>query len=93
MAGYEIVYSDIVVREDIPRLGTTDRRRVESIIRLKLTTAPDRFGKPLRRPHAGYWTLRVGNYRIIYSFSRNTVRIIVILFRDRVYEELTRRIK
>ncbi len=61
MATYEIVYSDIVVREDISRLSTTEKRRVESIVREKLAIAPDQFGKPLRRPHNGYWVLRVGN--------------------------------
>ncbi len=86
MAGYEIVYSDIVVREDIPRLDKTDKSRIENIIHAKLATFPDQFGKPLRRPHSGYWALRVGNYRIVYAISRNIVRVIVILSRDRVYE-------
>lgn len=91
MASYEVVYSDIVVCEDIPRLGAAGKFRIESIIRTKLTTLPDQFGKPLRRPHSGYWALRVGNYRIVYAISRNIVRIVVILPRDRVYEELTKR--
>ncbi|MFH1170808.1 MAG: type II toxin-antitoxin system RelE/ParE family toxin [Candidatus Vogelbacteria bacterium] len=93
MASYEIVYSNIVVQEDIPRLGTTDKRRIENLIGTKLTTAPDQFGKPLRRPHNGYWVLRAGNYRIVYAISRNIVRVVVILPRDRVYEELTQRLK
>lgn len=93
MASYEVVYSDIVVREDISHLGATDKFRIESAIRTKLTTFPDQFGKPLRRPHSGYWSLRVGNYRIIYVISRNIVRVVVILSRDRVYEELTKRLE
>ena len=93
MADYEVVYSDIVVREDIPRLGTTDKLRIESAVRIKLTTLPDQFGKPLRRPHSGYWVLRVSNYRIVYGISRNIVRVVVILPRDWVYEELTKRLE
>jgi len=54
MAAYEIVYSEIVVREDIPRLGATDKQRLKSLICTKLTSLPDQFGKPLRRPHNGY---------------------------------------
>ena len=93
MANYEVVYSDIVVREDIPHLGRTDKIRIESAIRTKLATLPDQFGKPLRRPHSGYWVLRVGNYRIVYAISRNVVRVVVILPRDRVYGELTKRLE
>lgn len=92
MVGYQVVYSDIVVREDILRLDTMDKRRIEKIIRAKLFTVPDQFGKPLRRPHQGYWVLRSGNYRIVYLISKNIVRILAILLRDRVYAELTKRI-
>lgn len=92
MAAYEVVYSDIVVVEDIPRLGASDRAKIETIIRTKLTTLPDQFGKPLRRPHHGYWTLRIGIHRIVYAISRNVVRIIAILNRDRVYEEINKRL-
>ena len=92
MAIYEIVYSDIVVREDIPRLGTTDKHRIENIICVKLTTTPDQFGKPLRKPHSGYWVLRMSNYRIVYAISQNIVRVVAILPRNRVYGELTKRL-
>lgn len=89
---YEIVYSDIVVREDISRLGTSDKRRIESAIRAKLAVGPDRFGKPLRRPHQEYWVLRIGNYRVVYIISRNIVRVAAILPRDWIYQELTKRL-
>jgi len=91
MAVYEVVYSNIVAREDIPRLGASDKYRIENIIKTKLTTYPDQFGKPLRRPHSGYWTLRAGNHRVVYVISQNIVRILAILPRDYVYAELTKR--
>ena len=59
MAVYEVVYSDIVVQKDIPRLGAIDKRRIENLIGTKLAIAPDQFGKPLRRPHNGYWVQRL----------------------------------
>ncbi|MEK7585149.1 MAG: type II toxin-antitoxin system RelE/ParE family toxin [Patescibacteria group bacterium] len=92
MATYEVVYSDLVVTEDIPRLGASDRSKIEAIIRVKLTTLPDQFGKPLRRPRHGYWTLRIGTHRLVYAISSSVVRVIAILNRDRVYEELTKRL-
>ena len=92
MAAYQVVYSDIVVYEDLPRLGTADSRRIEKIIRTKLFTAPDQFGKPLRRPYHGYWVLRSGHYRIAYAISKNIVRILAILPRDRIYQELFERL-
>ena len=93
MAAYEIVYSEIVVREDISRLGATDKQRLESLICTKLASLPEQFGKTLRRPHNGYWVLRVGSYRIVYAITRNIIRIVAILSRDHVYKELTKRLK
>ena len=91
MADYEIVYSDSVVHEDIPRLGTMERTRIRNAVVAKLAIAPDQFGKPLRRPYHGYWVLRIGQYRVAYALSRNIVRILAILPRDRIYDELSKR--
>jgi len=92
MAVYKITYSDLVVGGDIPRLDKAVAVRIKRVIMAKLTSAPDEFGKPLRRPYHGYWVLRMGNYRIVYSIFKNMVRITAILHRDRVYQELIRRL-
>ena len=86
------MYSDLVVRDDIPRLGTFERRQIKDTIQIKLTSAPEQFGKPLQRPHNGYWSLRVGSYRIIYMIKGNMVRVLVIQTRGEVYETLSKRI-
>ena len=92
MESYEIVYSDIVAALDIPRLGSVERERMKVAIQNKLTRSPDIFGKPLQKPHNGFWSLRVGSYRVIYRITQNRVRIVIIDTRDRVYKELARRI-
>jgi mRNA-degrading endonuclease RelE of RelBE toxin-antitoxin system len=91
MAAYQIVYSNIVVREDISDLSTTDARQIEKTIISKLTIAPHQFGKPLRRPHQGFWVLRSGIYRIAYKIYGQTVRVLAILPRERIYEKLSER--
>ena len=92
MGAYQIIYSNIVADEDIPRLGKAESESIEQAINTKLTKAPEDFGKPLRRPYQGYWTLRQGNYRIIYSVTRQLVRVVAILPRDRAYTELLKRL-
>ena len=54
---YSIEYHGLVVREDIPRLGKKEKDRVRKSIESKLVSAPETFGKPLRRSLKGYRSL------------------------------------
>ena len=52
-------------------------------------TDPLKFGAPLRRSLAGFFKLRIGNYRIIYHVKKSEVIVLVIAIghRRQVYEE------
>lgn len=42
-------------------------------------------GKPLRGEWKGVYSLRIGDYRILYQIRRNTVFLLVVGHRKRVY--------
>ena len=58
---------------------------------LELSRDPH-VGKPLRGELKGYWSLRVGAYRIIYSILKEevVVEVLRIHHRKEVYEKLRR---
>lgn len=89
---YKVLYHPDVVRDDIPSFDETTKRRVRSAIEQKLTTAPEIFGKPLRRSLKGYRKLRVGDYRIVFRITGHAVYVLAILHRSFVYEQSQRRI-
>ncbi|MBT3704596.1 type II toxin-antitoxin system RelE/ParE family toxin [Candidatus Peregrinibacteria bacterium] len=85
---YSIEYHGLVVREDIPRLGKKEKDRVRKSIESKLVSAPETFGKPLRRSLKGYRSLRVGDYRVVFKIVGKVVRVLAIKHRSKVYEEV-----
>lgn len=89
---FDIQYHHLVVSNDIPALPPSEKTRAERAIAEKLTVAPEVFGKPLRRSLKGHWSLRVGDYRIIYRIEKRTVKIFSIEHRETVYEEVLKRI-
>ena len=88
---FEIVYHKTVVEEDIPRLASTWKLKIQTAIEEKLTTYPAVYGKPLRRSLKGYRKLRVGDYRIVFRINGQKVLILAILHRSVVYQIIERR--
>lgn len=89
---FAIEYHELVVREDMPRLALEWRRRIQQAIEEKLSTSPEKFGKPLRRSLHGYRKLRVGDYRIIFKILEKKVRIFIIQHRNVVYKSTAKRL-
>lgn len=50
-------------------------------------------GKALRLELEGLWSFRVGSFRIIYRIQKNTLDIVAVGPRARIYEETYRLIK
>jgi len=85
---FRIEYLESVVRDDIPRLPTTAKRRVRNAVERKLGSNPVEFGKPLRYSFRGARRLRIGDYRVIYKIEPpDSVLIIKIGHRREVYED------
>ena len=88
---YEIEFLDDVLKNDMPVLPVTIKKRIQRAIRERLTVDPIGLGHPLRYSLKGYRSLRVGNYRIIYRIeqSERIVLIVSIKHRKIVYEALS----
>ena len=88
---YTVEYDWFVVHKDIPRLDSFWRSEILDAITEKLATRPELFGKPLRQSLAGWRSLRVGNYRVVYQIKQK-VHILGIIHRSEVYSEIEKRL-
>ena len=86
---WEVKYSDSVVKKDIPTLDNAIKKRVKLAIETKLVRDPITFGKPLRYSFSNQRSLRVGDYRVLYSIDndKHTISITAIGHRRDIYEE------
>lgn len=89
---FKVVYDPLVVSEDLSHLDRSILLEIKKAIESKLVTNPDVYGKPLRGPLHGYWSLRVGDYRIAYRILARTVHVDGIEHRSVVYKTLHSRI-
>lgn len=78
------------VKNDIQKLGTSEKLQIQKAIEQKLVTSPEVFGKPLRKSLKGYRKLRVGDYRIVFRIEELCVKIFAIQHRSVVYEDFAR---
>ena len=84
---YEVVYSDIVVKRQIPKIPKANKEQIRRAIGERLVEDPRGHGKPLARKYKGLWRLRVGDCRVIYEITGNTVRVYSIKIRRDAYDD------
>lgn len=72
---YQVVIDELVFEEDFKPVGPADQHRIIKAIRKKLTLAPQDYGRPLSGKLKGYWKLRVGPFRVVYSVFPNDLRV------------------
>jgi len=89
---FELRYHPDVRDVDIPQLNETMKKRIRKAIEERLSTSPHRYGEPLRKTLKGYWKLRVGDYRVVYTVEKNEVWIFAIINRKDVYKKIIKRI-
>lgn len=89
---YKISYHPLVIKDDIPKLGTKERARIKKAIEDKLMSEPLLYALPLRQSLRGYLKLRVGDYRIIFRIEKTNIFIFLIAHRSRAYEKIGKRI-
>ena len=88
---YVLRYHPKVVEDDLPNIPTNMRERLSRSIKTRLTSAPERYGAPLRGSLRGYWKLRVGDYRAVFRVVGSEVWILAVLHRSKVYDTAARR--
>ena len=90
---YTILYHHLILKEDIPTINKNILNRIKLAIEWRLVHSPEKYGKPLRKTLAGYWKIRVGDYRLVYKVIKNEIHIYAIAHRSRVYQLANKRIK
>jgi mRNA interferase RelE/StbE len=88
---YQVVYHEVVVAEDLPKLPRNIQRRMLSAVERRLAVEPARYGERLRKSLLGLWKIQVGDYRVIYQIEGRTVQIWAIGHRRDAYPESKRR--
>jgi len=86
-------YHPDVKRSDLPKIDGKNRGMIKRAIEDRLATQPETYGKPLRKTLKGYWKLRVGDYRIVFKVSSNSILIFGIIHRKEVYKLIKKRIE
>jgi mRNA interferase RelE/StbE len=89
---FHIEYHQSVVEKDIPKLDSVMKSRIKEVIFAKLTEKPELFGVHLRNELKGYWKLRIGDYRVVFSIREDRVRILAIQHRSTVYKLVLHRL-
>ncbi len=82
---YSIEFSQEAA-SDVDFLNKADRRLLVRIInKIESLQEIPRAGKPLVGNHKGEFSLRVGDYRIVYEITAQTIYILTIKHRRHVY--------
>lgn len=85
MPKYRLLYHPLVLSRDIPRLDPSVRNRLRVAIEGKLTEHPEAFAKPLANTTQRLWSLRVGDWRVIFALRGDELWIVRIGHRRDVY--------
>ncbi len=86
---WTIQYTNKVVSKDIPALDFTVKTHIQRAIESKLSSDPNRFGKPLRHSLYHLRSLRVGDYRVLYHVNpeQHMITIHKIGHRRDIYDD------
>jgi len=92
---YEIIFDQRVVKDDFKSMGEVERKRIVRDIEKKLKIAPLDFGKPLQYQLKNLYSLRVGDYRVIYHIDQKEAVVIILKIghRKEVYDEILKRLE
>ena len=91
MATFTLIYHPKVVRDDIPALDNPTRQRIRAAIEAKLGDYPEQHAKPLAHTKQGLWSLRVGDWRVVFAMREGELWVLRIGNRRDVYNDLSRR--
>lgn len=80
------------IPDDLKAISAPIKKDIQKAIEEKLTTSPEFFGKPLQFSLRGLRSMRVGDYRVIFTLSEDAVRVVLIKHRSVAYKDIIKRI-
>ena len=94
---WQIKIHPLVLKEDFKNIDPSRQRILLKAVQKKLTLDPQAYGKPLTGEFAGYWRLRVEDYRVIYRILQDRIVVLVVKVGirkdDQIYQEFFARLK
>ena len=94
---WQIKIHRLVVEEDFKDIPSSQQKHLLQVIKKKLSLNPESYGRPLSGEFAGYWRLRVEDYRVVYRILKDEVVVFVVKIGirkdDRIYRELLSRLR
>lgn len=90
---YSLVYHADVKKSDLKEIDERNKAIIKRAIEERLTLQPEKFAKPLQRSLKGYWRLRVGEYRIVFKVKGDTVLVLGIIHRKKIYQQILKRVR
>ncbi len=94
---WNVTIHRLVIDEDFKRINEHDQSIILKTIRKKLSTAPEKYGSPLRHDLKGFRKLKISDYRVVYKIETAHIKVYVVkvgLRKDeKVYKEMMQRIK
>jgi mRNA-degrading endonuclease RelE of RelBE toxin-antitoxin system len=88
---FAVLYHRKVVSDEIPELDPAVRRRIKAAIEAKLLERPEDHAKPLAYTTERLWTLRVGDWRVVFAMRATELWVLKIGHRSEVYRYLSSR--
>lgn len=80
------IYYHLETKIDVKPIPHNIQSRLKDAITNRLGNAPQDYGKPLRGELKSVWSLRVGDYRVIYQLREEKVIILQIVHRRDAYD-------
>lgn len=94
---WRVKIHQLVLAEDFKKIPKNDQKHILQVTHKKLSLDPQSYGKPLAGEFAGYFRLRIEDYRAVYRILNNEIVVLVIKVGirrdDTVYRELFARLK
>jgi mRNA-degrading endonuclease RelE of RelBE toxin-antitoxin system len=87
-----IYYHHLVAHGDSQRLDPPVWDFIQRIIREKLSTQAESFGKPLRNALKGARVLRVSDWRVVFQIFGDRIHICVVRHRREGYRGIENRL-
>jgi mRNA interferase RelE/StbE len=83
---FSLIWHEKVLK-DFESINVEDAGRIEERIKKYLALNPEILGKPLKGMFKGFYSYRIGDYRVIYTLDRaeNTIRILHMKHRKEAY--------
>lgn len=71
--------------KDIARLNTDLKQRIKTAITERLMTEPAPLRQTAQGNAQGYWKLRVGDYRMVFSVNGSEIIVFAVCHRKEVW--------